>query len=140
MIGKFIAKVFRKRAKRGLSSSKKMMRRIAIEPLETRRLLSVTSSISGYVYLDPQNSGAMTAGDAGLSGVTVNLESVGSQGSLTSVSGVGPVQTNSAGSYSFSNLAAGTYQVQIEPSSKLAVGTLSPGSAGGTAGGRTRSN
>ncbi len=135
MIGKFIAKVFRgTRAGRSLSSSKKMLRRIAIEPLETRRLLSVTSSISGHVYLDPQNSSAMTAGDAGFAGITVNLESVGSQGDLSSVSGVGPVQTNSDGSYSFSNLAAGTYQVQIEPSSKLAVGKLSPGSAGGTAG------
>ncbi len=133
MIRKFIAKVFRgTRAKRSLSSSKKMLRRIAIEPLETRRLLSVTSSISGYVYLDPQNSGIMTTGDAGFGGITVNLESVGSQGGLTSASG--PVQTNSDGSYSFSNLAAGTYQVQIQPSSKLAVGTLSPGSAGGTAG------
>ena len=57
-----------------------------------------------------------------------------SQGNLSNVSGVGPVQTVSDGSYSFTGLAAGTYQIQISPSSKLAVGTLSPGSAGGTAG------
>ena len=111
-----------------------MIRRIAIEPLESRRLLAVTGSISGYAYLDTQTSASRMANEAGFAGLTVQLQSVDSQGNLSSVSGVGPVQTGSDGSYSFTGLAAGTYQIQISPSSKLAVGTLSPGSAGGTAG------
>ncbi len=105
-----------------------------IEPLESRRLLAVTSSLSGYAYLDPQDSGVKAADEAGFAGLTVQLQSVDSQGNLSNVSGVGPEQTLSDGSYSFTGLAAGTYQIQISPSSKLAVGILSPGSAGGTAG------
>ena len=37
------------------------------------------------------------------------------------MAGVSPVQTDSAGSYSFQNLAAGTYQVEVFPSSELLV-------------------
>ena len=50
------------------------------------------------------------------------------------VSPGGIVTTGASGSYSFTGVAAGTYQVQITPSARLDVGTLSPGSAGGTAG------
>jgi cyclophilin family peptidyl-prolyl cis-trans isomerase len=135
MIGKFIAKFFRGTGiGRSVSTSKKMIRRIAIEPLETRRLLAVTGSISGYAYLDSQDSSVMAAGDAGFAGLTVQLQSVSSQGSLSNVAGVPPAQTNSSGMYNFTGLAAGTYQIQIQPSSKISVGPLSPGSAGGTVG------
>ena len=126
MIRKFLAKIFRgSRVGHRVSSSRRMTRRIAIEPLESRRLLAVTGSISGF---------ALLPGGAGFAGLTVQLESVDSQGNLSAVSGVGPVQTLSDGSYSFTGVAAGTYQVQIDPPSKLAVGTPTPGSAGGTAG------
>ena len=135
MVGKFIAKVFRRaHSRRSPSSPKPIIRRIMIEPLESRRLLAVTASLSGYAYLDTLDSGVMAADEAGFAGLTVNLQSVDSQGNLSNVSGVGPVQTNSDGSYSFTGLAAGTYQIEIQPPSTLAVGTLSPGSAGGTAG------
>ncbi len=135
MIGRLLSKIFRGfYAGRSSSTAKKMIRRIAIEPLETRRLLAVTGSLSGFAYLDPQDTGVKSAADVGFAGLTVQLESVGSGGSLSSVTGAGPVQTHSDGSYSFTGLAAGAYQIQIEPSSKLAVGKLSPGSAGGAAG------
>jgi large repetitive protein len=135
MIRKFFSKfLYHTGIGRGPRGSRKLIRRIAIEPLETRRLLAVTGSISGYAYLDPAAVGGMKSGDAGFAGLTVGLKSVDSQGNLSSVSGAGPVQTKSDGSYTFTGLAAGTYQVQILPSAKLAVGTLSPGSAGGTAG------
>ena len=152
MIEKLIAKIFHGSQPsvhgtrgRSLSTSKNMIRRQPatrrrvpwvprIEPLESRRLLAVTSSLSGYAYLDPQDSGVKAADEAGFAGLTVQLQSVDSQGNLSNVSGVGPEQTLSDGSYSFTGLAAGTYQIQISPSSKLAVGILSPGSAGGTAG------
>src|SRR5208282_3437444 len=50
------------------------------------------------------------------------------------VPGVAAVQTLSNGSYDFSNIAAGTYQIQVLPPSNATVGILTPGSAGGTAG------
>ncbi|MEI8373384.1 MAG: immunoglobulin domain-containing protein, partial [Planctomycetota bacterium] len=135
MIRKFLAKVFRgTRAKRNVSTTKKRGRRIAIEPLESRRLLAVTGGLSGFAYLDVHDFGTKDADEAGFAGLTVRLKSVGSQGNLSDVSGVGPFQTLAGGAYSFNGLAAGTYQIQISPSSKLAVGVLSVGSAGGTAG------
>ena len=82
----------------------------------------------------------MTSGDAGFAGMTVELQSVGGApaqqgpGSTTLVSPGGIATTGADGSYSFTGVAAGTYQVQITPSPRLMVGTLSPGSAGGTAG------
>ena len=135
MIRNFLSKFFhRKRTGRKSLPSPRRYRRITIEPLETRRLLAATGSISGFIYLDPANAGTMTSGDAGFAGMTVELQSVGSSGSTTLVSPGGIATTGTDGSYSFTGVAAGTYQVQITPSPQLDVGTLSPGSAGGTAG------
>src|SRR5271157_2823075 len=135
MIGRFLASVFRGiHSGRSASTAKKMIRRIAIEPLESRRLLAVTGSLSGYAYLDTHDFGVKDADEAGFAGLTVQLQSVGSQGNLGNVAGVGLVQTLSDGSYGFTGLAAGTYQIQISPSSNLNVGILSPGSAGGIVG------
>src|SRR5208337_5492780 len=85
----------------GVSSSQKKIRRIAIEPLESRRLLAVTGSLSGYAYLDTHDFGVKDADEAGYPGLTVQLQSVGSQGNLGNVAGVGLVQTLSDGSYGF---------------------------------------
>ena len=110
MFGKFFAKIFRgTSSRRSVSTSKKVARRIAIEPLESRRLLAATGSISGF---------ALLPSGAGFSGLTVQLSP---QGSTSDVFGV--TQTVADGSYSFTDLAAGTYQMQILPSSKIAVGT-----------------
>ena len=61
MIWKFLSKVlpgvFGGRSflsAKNVSTTKKMIRRIAIEPLEIRRLLAVTGSLSGFAYLDTQ--------------------------------------------------------------------------------------
>ncbi len=52
MIRKFFSKLFGGNwAGRRSSASRKMIRRIAIEPLELRRLLTVTSNLSGLAYL-----------------------------------------------------------------------------------------
>ncbi len=134
MIRKLLSKfISGKRKYRKSLRSRKSLRRIAIEPLETRRLLSATASISGFAYLDPSNA-AFSSTDAPFPGLTVQLRSIDGSGNATAVSGVGPQQTLSDGSFNFTGLNAGTYQVQIEPSSKLSVGTLTPGTAGGTAG------
>ena len=135
MIRKFFSKIFGgTRAPRSTLRSRKLFRRIAIEPLESRRLLAVTGSLSGFAYLDSQDLGVMVPSDAGYPGLTVQLQSVGTLGNLGNVSGVVPEQTAADGSYSFTGLAAGTYQIQVLPSANIALGILSPGSAGGTVG------
>ena len=134
MIPKFLSKLFRNAGTGRNSSTRKLYRRIAIEPLETRRLLAATGSIAGYVYLDPTSTGQYQSSDAGFPGLTVELDSVSSTGSLSLVSPGGIAQTAADGSYSFTGLAAGTYELQISPSSRLSMGTVSPGSGGGTAG------
>ena len=135
MISKFFAKIFRGfGSTRNVSSPRKFVRRIAVEPLETRRLLSVTGSLSGFAYLDTHDFGVKDANEAGFAGLTVQLQSVNSQGKLSAVAGVGTVQTSADGAYSFTGLAAGAYQIQILPPSSVDVGVLSPGTAGGAAG------
>ncbi len=134
MIGKFLAKFFRSSSVGRSASTKKMIRRIAIEPLECRRLLAVTSSLSGYAYLDTHDFGVKDADEAGFAGLTVQLQGVDSQGNLNNVPGVVPQLTLANGSYSFTGLVAGTYQIQILPSPQLNVGILSPGTAGGSVG------
>ncbi len=113
MIGKFLAKFFRSSSVGRSASTKKMIRRIAIGPLECRRLLAVTSSLSGFAYLDTHDFGVKDADEAGFAGLTVQLQGVDSQGNLNNVPGVVPQLTLSNGSYSFTGLVAGTYQIQI---------------------------
>jgi cyclophilin family peptidyl-prolyl cis-trans isomerase len=96
--------------------------------------LAATGSISGFAYIDPANSGQMSAASAGMGGITVQLWNVDGQGNLSAVSGVGPTQTLADGSYKFTGIAAGNYEVQVEPSAKLALGKPTLGSAGGTVG------
>ena len=138
MIRNFLYRLFsRRKNHRKLPASPKRLRRIAIEPLETRRLLAATGGISGFVYLDPANTGQYASGDQGIAGMTVELLSVGSSGNTTLVSPGGITTTAADGSYRFPNLSntsAATYEVQISPSSRLMVGAVSPGSAGGTDG------
>ena len=133
MIRKLLQKLFgRTRARRRFSHSTRF-RRFAVEPLESRRLLAITGSISGFAYLDTHDFGVKDADEAGFPGLTVKLTNTDG----TAVSGVAPVQTLSDGSFSFTGLpgdAAHTYQIRISPSPKLAIGTLSAGSAGGTVG------
>lgn len=63
------------------------------------------TSISGYVYVDSNNSGVITSSDATLAGVTVTLLNATTGAVITST------QTNASGFYIFSGLSAGTYDV-----------------------------
>ncbi len=65
-----------------------------------------SGSISGLVFLDGMASGTYHVGDPGVAGVTVML--LTASGHPT-----GTTTTNSAGQYSFTNLAVGSYQVQV---------------------------
>ena len=83
-------------------------------------------SISGHKYLDLTGNGFSTD-DTGLGGVTISL--------YTAVGGnaVATTTTASDGSYSFNNLAAGTYYVQENvPSGYIQTGGGPNGSAGST--------
>ena len=86
---------------------------------------AINASLSGYVYLDPGNSGSRTAGDMGMGGVTVNLIATQGGGSNQSTT------TGSDGSYSFSGLKAGTYEIRETPPPKFLDGSATPGSLGG---------
>ncbi len=89
---------------------------------DTATLTVASGSLSGVVYLDSNNDGQKADSEPGLAGITVRLYSQTNGGSWTEVAGVSPVQTDASGAYSFQSLVAGTYQIQVVPSSKLQVG------------------
>ncbi len=73
-----------------------------------------TASIGDRVWLDTNGNGAQDAGEAGINGVTVQLLDSGHHVVATAT-------TSGDGNYTFGNLEAGTYTVQIVAS------TLPPG-------------
>ncbi len=87
-------------------------------------------SIAGAVYLDASNNGLRDAGEAGIAGQTIELTGTDSAGQSIRRS----VVTGADGSFSFSGLLAGTYQLTqpAQPAATLNGVTLA-GSAGGTA-------
>jgi hypothetical protein len=86
--------------------------------------------VSGFVYLDSNDSGAKDPGETGIAGVTVTLTGTNDQGTAVNL-----VQSTAGdGSYNFTDLRPGTYTVtETQPSGYLA-GKNSLGSAGGTPG------
>ena len=64
-------------------------------------------AVSGVVYYDSNNNGAKDSGEKGIGSVPITLTSVVNGKTVT----VGTATTNADGSYSFSNLAPGTYTV-----------------------------
>ena len=89
----------------------------------------VTSTISGTVFLDHDNDGALNGPDAGIGGETIELVQGGSI--------VASTTTAADGSYSFSGLAPGTYDIRqpAQPANTTSGKTI-PGAVpnGGTAG------
>ena len=63
-----------------------------------------TTSLSGSVFVDAAGNGVIDSGDTGLGGVTITLRDGGSNVIATAV-------TNPDGTYSFTNLAPGSYSV-----------------------------
>ena len=71
-------------------------------------------SLSGYVYVDANNSGFMDSGEQGLAGVKVTVNGTGLAGDITS--GL-TTTTDSNGFYQFTNLPIGSYSVtESQPS------------------------
>jgi len=96
---------------------------------------ATSGTLAGFVYFDSTNNGqrltAHGTAKTGLSGVTVRLLSQNSQGVWTDVSGMSPVKTGVSGSYSFTNLPAGTYRLQVAPPGNFLDGTDAAGKIGG---------
>jgi protocatechuate 3,4-dioxygenase beta subunit len=89
----------------------------------------VTGSLSGRVYYDANDNGALDSNETGISGVTVTLTGTNDQGAPVSLT------TTSAadGSYTFSKLRPGTYKVVETQPPNFLDGHTTAGSAGGTA-------
>jgi large repetitive protein len=88
------------------------------------------SSISGKVFLDTANDNVYTAGENGVSGVTVRLYNAAGTVLLATTT------TDAAGNYSFHNLAPATYRVlETQPSGLTDdADSLGAGNVGGTVG------
>lgn len=69
-----------------------------------------TASISGRVFLDTDRDGRFDATERGIGGVTIRLRNTGNATVLRTVT------TNQDGTYAFTGLAAGSYEVeQVQP-------------------------
>ena len=80
---------------------------------DTARLNIAASVVSGHVYYDANNNGQRVYSEAGMAGVSVRLTPPSGAARWT--------QTDSAGYYSFGDLTAGTYTIQVFASSNVAV-------------------
>ena len=90
-------------------------------------------SFAGTVFLDGNNNGVQDGGEVGLPGVTVTLTGTDANGVT-----VGPTitTTSASGTYSFSNLLAGTYVIKETQPAAFGEGldVLGSGNVGGTVG------
>lgn len=75
--------------------------------LVTLAVDSANNSLSGYVYVDADNDGVRDAGEVGVPGVLITLTGTENSGTAVSRTAI----TDDAGSYSFTGLASGTYQL-----------------------------
>ncbi len=78
----------------------------AISSAATDAVANVTASIGNRVWSDTNFNGIQDAGEAGISGVTVNLLNAG--GTV-----LGTTTTDANGNYLFANLNTGDYKVQV---------------------------
>lgn len=87
------------------------------------------SSLSGHAFIDADGDGSFTPGtDVGLAGVTITLTGVDATGATVERTTL----TDADGSYSFSDLLAGSYTItETQPAGYLD-GADSAGTAGGT--------
>jgi protocatechuate 3,4-dioxygenase beta subunit len=77
--------------------------------------LQPPGTLSGSVYLDANNNGALDSGEQGVQGVTITLTGTDATGKAINVT----TTTGSDGSYRFTGLLSGTYQITETPPSAL---------------------
>ena len=95
------------------------------------------ANIEGTVWLDTDGDGINDAGEAGIGGVTVYLCDA-AEATCDAGTAIATAVTDANGDYSFPNLPAGDYQIQVEPT-ELTGGELdglieSPGNIAGNSG------
>ena len=87
-----------------------------------------TGSIAGSVYTDTDNDGVMDTGETGIAGVTITLTGTDDQSQPVSRTAT----TATDGTYSFTNLRAGTYALAETQPTGATDGMETAGTAGGT--------
>jgi hypothetical protein len=92
---------------------------------------SGSASVSGFVYLDNNHDGVRQAGEVGESGITITLTGFDLNGNAVTMS----TTTADDGSYTFTGLAAGTYQLTEDLPPFIPHGTNAVGTVNGTADG-----
>ena len=85
------------------------------------------ASLTGVVYVDQANTGALAAGDTRLAGVTVTLTGTDAANNTITRTAV----TDSTGTYTFGDLLAGNYKVVDTQPTAYNPGALTVGGAGG---------
>lgn len=92
--------------------------------------LTELSELSGVVYRDENNNGIFDAGDIGISGVQIRLQ--GTQNNGTSINRT--LNTLADGTFRFTGVIAGTYSLTQTQPAGFDDGTITVGTAGGSAG------
>lgn len=92
-----------------------------------------TGSLAGVVYNDVDRSGALNAGDIGISGVLLTLTGTDANGHAVTLTAT----TAADGSFAFTGLLSGAYGVTETQPANYTSGTNSAGTAGGTVAGDT---
>jgi hypothetical protein len=87
-------------------------------------------SLSGFVYIDQNNSGVKDAGEPAVAGIAVALAGTDNQGHAVNLTKT----TAADGSYSFANLAPGIYSLAESGADSFLDGKDTAGSQGGTVG------
>jgi protocatechuate 3,4-dioxygenase beta subunit len=88
------------------------------------------ASLAGFVYVDANNNGVKDGGESGIGGVVITLTGTNDLGQAVSLT----TQTSSVdGSYSFSGLRPGTYQLSETQPANYLDGKDTAGTPGGVA-------
>ena len=85
------------------------------------------SSLAGFVYADTNDNGVFDSGEVGIPGVTITLTGTDDTGTITALT----VMTASDGSYSFTDLRPGTYELTETQALAFADGQETIGTPGG---------
>lgn len=110
----------------GSPKSRRPVRRLEVEVLEDRRLLSATvaPSLSGVAFVDRAGTGVFQQGDAILPGISVDLTGTTYLG--TSINAT--TTTDAKGAFQFLLVPNGTYQLNFGPASGFLGGGAQAGS------------
>ncbi|HEX4144968.1 MAG TPA: SdrD B-like domain-containing protein, partial [Pirellulales bacterium] len=94
----------------------------------TQAVLNNGSTLTGFVYVDPNNSGTLLPTDAVVAGALINLSGTSTTGQSVKQSAM----TNYNGMYEFDNLPAGNYSITETQAGNYSNGPDNVGSIGGS--------